>query len=324
MAKKIGRLISIGFGKETSRGTVVSIAHWYPWLSHSFVPKITKAINTSARGRIEDADDSDSAEIWAEGTFEAKVRANGVGYLLLSMFGSVADATAAGETVVYEHTYTVAQSAVHQSLTVGVDDDEQDRRYANAVVSKLEFKVEMGDYVKVSADLVSKAAANATLSPSFTADYEFTPKDVVVKIATTEAGLSGATAIPVKSLTLTFQDNVERDQTVGDSSPADILNKQFSAEIEMELLSQDNTYRALFEASTAEYMSIAIKDTSTTIGNAENPELTFTFYKTQITEYDRSGDPDELVMQTLKWKAFYNVSDSKMVQAVLTNTIASY
>jgi hypothetical protein len=332
MTKIIGRLKAFGVGieKSTARGTAVLPQYWYPFLDLSFNPKSNKIVNTSARGRIEDADSADIAEIWGEGAVEAKVFANGIGFFLKSLFGTATSAGSTGSSgTVFGHTFTVLQNSQHPSLTISLDDPNGDRKYPNGVIGKFELKAVSGEFVKFTSDILSKQGATGTVtsSGSFTNDYEFTGKDVVLKLADTSSGLAAASAIAVKSVSLVIEPNITREQTVGSTSPNDILNKQFSAELEMELLYQDTTYLTLVEAATNKFAKLQIKDTTVdmaTGASVYNPELSFTFDKVQVIEHETNSPNDDFVTQTVKMKALFNSTTSKMVTVFLRNTRSAY
>ena len=72
---------------------------------------------------------------YAEGNFECNVYANSIGYLLLNLFGAVSTTSSSGK---YTHAFTVAETNAHQSLTIGLADDTQDRQFALAMLDSLD------------------------------------------------------------------------------------------------------------------------------------------------------------------------------------------
>ncbi len=101
-----GRGVSIGIGKETTRGTAVSPAVWYPWLSLDANDNIELAENESVLGNRAGLSGADVAQKYAEISLEGKIRELAYGYILLGTLGGVSSAIKSGETVVYRHTFT--------------------------------------------------------------------------------------------------------------------------------------------------------------------------------------------------------------------------
>jgi len=337
MVKEIGRLTAVGFGIEengTGRGTVRAAQIFYPLLDRSFGPKSNKVVNTSSRGRLEDADSSDIAEIWSEGSIEAKVLLNRVPYIFKSLFGTITSSTGTTgqlDAGVYKHIVTVAQTAQHNSLTLSLDDPSGDKIYANAMIGTFELTAEAGDYVKFTADIIAKQGVTGTVTPSYTDDWEFTSKDITIKMADTTTGFSAATAIPAKSLSLTINPNLERQVQIGSVGPEDVLNKNFGIEAEFELIMESATYRDLVETSTNKALQIKLEDTATgkTLPSAtgsQAPIIEFVFPKVQVVEHDVAYPNDDFVMETVKVRGLYDSTTgvTKMVDVTVYNTTVGY
>jgi len=330
MAKEIGRLSAIGFGIEcsTGRGTARAAQYFYPVLDRSFGPKANKVINNSSRGRIEDADEAGIAEIWSEGTIEAKVLANGIGYIFKSLFGTIVSSSG-GSATAFSHLCTVAQSSQHTSLTVGIDGPVADEQFTNSMVGNFELTAEVGEFIKFTADFLGTQGTTGTVTPAYTDDYEFTGKDVVLKFATSATGLTttgfaGSTAVPLKTITLTINPNIEREQAVGSTSPTDILNKSFSVEAEFELLYSSDTYKDLHESNDNQAMLLTISDSLAEISTGINPSINFLLGKVQVIERDVSYPNDDFVSETVKVKGLYYSDDAKMITSTIVNSQATY
>ncbi|MCK5019586.1 MAG: hypothetical protein KAS32_21185 [Candidatus Peribacteraceae bacterium] len=330
MVKIIGRLKSIGFGLEesTARGTAVAAQTFYPVLDHSFNPRTNKAVNTSSRGRIEDADSAAVAEIFSEGSIEAKVLIDSFGFLLKSLMGTLVSTASTGATGnVFGHTFTVLQTSSHPSITVSVDDPNGDTLFANSMIDNMDISVEQGDYVKFAMNMIGKQGATGTVTPAFSDEVEFVPKDVTLKMAATSTGLGSATGIPVQSMSVAINANVEREQVIGDTSPSDVLNKQFSVEMEFEKIKVNDTFRDLVEAATNRAFQFQLEDSTTELSTSSTgfyPTYRITLYKAQVIEHDTSNPNDDFVTETVKVKAFFSSSDSKMIDMFLQNGSTGY
>ena len=81
----IGRRISYGIAKETTRGTAAATAaHWIPHLSADLQDKHESALNNSAMGVIDLNNDAIVTQIWSEGKIEGKIQVESFGLILLA------------------------------------------------------------------------------------------------------------------------------------------------------------------------------------------------------------------------------------------------
>lgn len=322
--KYIGRRMNIGFGKETSRGTAVAAAVWVPKLEFNFDDKFETVRDESSVGVIETPNDSIIVKKWAEGAFGGNLTDKSLGYILLALFGSVSSALKGGETIVYNHAFSVNESAQHQALTIGVDDPVQDYQFALAMIDSFEIKYERGKILSYTVNFKSKKGASATLTASYTAENAFLPQHFAFKLATNLAGLDAAQAINVKSLSLKFEKNLEFDDVLGSIDPADICNKEFKVSGSMDALFEDEaTFKTIALGDTAKAMRIDLTHTAI-IGTASNPRLKFDFAKVKFTKWEKQTPNADLAMQSADWEAMYSLSDAKMVEGLLVNTQASY
>jgi hypothetical protein len=107
--------------------------------------------------------------------------------------------------------------------------------------------------------------------------------------------------------------------------PADILNKQFVCSGTIEALFDDEaTFKTVVLGDTAKAARFDIKNTGITIGTSSNPELKIDLAKVKFSEITRATPIGDLVKQTLGFKAYYSLSDSKLFQCILTNLAVSY
>jgi hypothetical protein len=329
MSKGIGRLLQFGVAKETVRGTAESGAtFWVPFSEASLDEKQNKITNEQAYGVIEDSFAQDIGKQWAEGTIKAPIGDKHFGLILLNVLGTVNTAdNADSDPSVKDHTFTVGQSAQHQALTVFLDDPlgGQDYKHALGMINSLEIVYERGQYVEYSANVRAKKGATATLSPSTTSENRFTNKHLTFKLASNLAGLGAASATVIKSLKLSIEQNLEDDDVLGSLDPADFLNKQFTITGTVEAIWQNESdFKTAFLANTAKAMRIDLVNSDVTIGSAANPQLRIDLAKVYFEELTRPIQVNDVIMQTLGFKAVYSSSDSKAITILLTNTQASY
>lgn len=320
MGKYIWRKINVGLWKEAVRWTAVAPWVRVPKASLDFEDKTEKIIDESSIGVIEDSFNGHITKQRSEGSLECNMYANSVWYLLLNLFWAVSTSGANP----YTHAFTVAETNQHQSLTIGLADDTQDRQFALAMLDSLEISASVGDFVKVTSNFKAKKSADGSLTPAYSADYALLGKNVKFKIATDLAWLAGASYVSVKSIWLTVSKNLEEDAILWSVEPADFCNTMFWVEGNVELLREDETYKDLYDLWTKKAIRIEIEDPTTTIGTLTYPKLTIDLSSVIFTEYAKNQDNNWLVKQALTFKALYSMTDSKMITATLINTKVSY
>jgi hypothetical protein len=322
MTKVIGRRFSVGIGKETTRGTSVAAAFWIPKTEVSVDDRINYAVEDSSIGVIEDSIDQDITQKYSEVSIGGMVYEKSFGLLLLATFGTETSSTLV-ETGVYDHLFNVAATSQHTSLTIACADPNGGTglRYTLGMVDQLELNFEVGAYLTYKVDMRANANVATANTASFTAENLFRPQDGTVKFATNLAGLNAASAIAIKKGSLTIKKNLEDDFIVGNVVAADRLNKEFSVEGTLELTYDD---RAMVDtymlADLAQAIRIDFENTSTLIGATKGPKLVFDMGKAKVQEVSRKIDNAGIIMQTIKFKAFYSIADSMMIKATLRNT----
>ncbi len=326
MSKGIGRLFQLGIAKETARGTPESSAgYWIPFSEMSIEEKDQKIADEQAYGVIEDSVGMSIVTKWAQGNFKAPIGDKHFPLVLLAALGNLSTSLHSGESVVYDHAITVQQSARHQALTLFLDDPlgGQDYKHALGVIESLEIAYEMGQFLSYTANIKARKGSTASLSPSNAAENRFLPQHVTFKTASNLAGLTGATPIQIKSLSLKIDASVEDDYVLGSEEPADFLNKQFMVEGEFEATWTDESLKSVALAGTSKALRIDLVSDQV-IGTAANPQLQIDLAKCTFTEITRAIKINDIVMQTIGFKAHYSVSDSKMITIKAVNTVSSY
>lgn len=326
MAYTIGRKFNIGLAHETVRGTAVASAYafWFPKMSLSLDDKIDYAVNDASYGIIEDAEGQDITGKKAEGTLEGRVQDQGFGVLLLAALGTVA-APSLVQTGVYDHAFTLLESSTHPSITILTTGQNENsgngHAYALGMLDTLDISIELNKYASFKASFQSQTAATATNTASYTAENYFRPQDGVVKFATNLAGLAGASAISLRKCSLSIKKNLEEDRVIGSVNATDRLNTQFQVEGSIEIVYTDRTYiDSQLLTDTAKALRISFVNTSVTIGASSNPTLTIDLAKVKLQDVARKIENKSVIVQTLKFKAFYSIADTSMITATLRNT----
>lgn len=336
LTRGIGKQLQIGFAKETSRGTAKTLASF--WLAvddWAIEERYQNAVDVETYGVIEDSVSQTRVKNWSEGTVKFPISGSSSAVLFLSLFGTDTPTTHSGETTVFDHTITVAQTVQHQSLTTFVHDPiatasgaTADYTYANSVVHKIDIDYSLGNFVTATASIKAFAgsAAAVVFVPSQTIEDRFVPQYMTFKVASTFSGLAGASAIKIKSAKVTIDDNVEDDDVLGSVSPRDFLNKEFKIEGTIEAIwENESDFKVAALANTAQAMRLDLLNSDVNLGIVpSHPQFRIDLYKTYITEFSRPVKIKDVMYQTLKFKAAYDTTNAVMAKVLFVNTVAAY
>lgn len=410
MGKFSPDLLEIGIGKESTRGTRVPPTYGLKWLDNSLVDKSMMAVDDSRNGIIADSRDSHVVGTYLEGDIGGPVRDQSIALLLYSLMGSIASSVVGGESVVYEHTVTLADSNQHQSLTIHKKDPQGGYDHANAMVDSFELSVEPDKLVMFTCGMRAKSRASNTLGTftitiatpgvgtltghtlatgdaviptttgalptgltagttyyairvdadtfrlattlanalagtainttgsqsgthtltlsyryiAYATENKFLPQHGSFKLASSQAGLDAASAINIRTAKLTLSNNVQEDRSLGSTNPTDIVNTQFSGELEVQIVMSANTYVTALLAGTSYAARLDLTNTDVTLGTASNPRLRFDLYRVVLQDAPPAYALGDLVLQTLRFKIHYSETDSVMLKAFVRNLEDAY
>ena len=186
---------------------------------------------------------------------------------------------------------------------------------ANALAST-KINTSVGQAGVHTLTLVSRYIAYAT-------ENIFLPQHAAFKLASTQAGLDGATAIKVRSATLTIESEAEDDRRLGSVAQEDIVNKGFSVSLEVVIPRDAETYITALKAGTAYAARLDMQNTDALVGVSSNPRLYFDLHQVVLESSDTDVSKGDLALQTLVFKATYKETDSAMIKGYLLNGLAS-
>lgn len=317
-----GKQVEFGVAVESVRGTAKTIAEkWVKKVSASLMRKAEKVVDNSARGILADADSTRIVKKWYEGDLQGIVHADAIGYMFYNLFGSVVSSTLSGS--VRQHIFSMDETIQHPSLSFFIKDGASQDVLDNGMVKALEIVGVQDNFVRYTAGLVASDSATNADTPSYDSEYDFIGKDITVKISDTEAGLSGATALSLKTVNIKFDQGTINDFVLGAYNPNDIYNSKMSIEGSFTKNHSDATFETLFNSDTAKYMSITIEG-ATAIAGGYKPKIAIVLNKVIVTDWSRSGGNDEIATEEVSFKAFYNPTDSEQATVTLQNVTYEY
>lgn len=318
MSKIVGRLVDLGIGRETSRGVGVAPDFWVPKVRWDFDDSIVEARDIGSFGAIDDADDAFPTTNFGTGEMEAEIRSKSIGLLLYALLGTWDGATGPVETTVYTHTFTILQSNTHPSLSLLVVDANETRLHKLVMINTFTINVALDEVVKFVCDFLGKRSVGSSGAASYTAEKKFTKKHLSFKVAADRGSLGAATAVSLKNLSITFNKNAIMDDRLGTAEPEDILNQALSVEGEIELPYEDVTWKNYVLNGDHKAMEIILENTDELIGTTLFPKITITLPKVGFYAYAPSRPLDEIVSQTISFKAYRDVAnDEDLVYSIV-------
>lgn len=319
----IGRQIEFGVATEASRGVAETTAdRWMRKVNANVVEKATHVLDDTTRGVLEDGEARRVVQKYIEGDVEGILHIDLIGWLFANIYGSVVTATVEGN--VKSHTFSLKQNIQHQSLTLFAKDGSvQQQVFSNAMINTLQINASIDDYVRFSTSFVASVATDNTDTPSYETEYDFVARDIAIKIADTEAGLTSATALKTKDMSITWDQGIVRDHVFGAYNPDDIYNAKLMIEGSFTLNFTDKTFKELYLGNDAKYMSIVIEGDEVLSGTSK-PKIEIILNKVQFMDWNRSGDANSLVTEPINFRAFYNATDKKQSIVKLQNVTSAY
>lgn len=234
---------------------------------------------------------------------------------------SSATATIGVESLLRTHLFSRLNNNTHPTYTLYGKDDVGDHRSAYCMLASLELSVAVGEFVQFSTKWKGKKEETATSTPSYTtSENRFLAKHANLYLASSLSGLAGASAVPIESLKITVEKNLEDYQAWGSDDIASIHNKSFRVYGEITALFNSETLKDLVQDSTKRAMRVKIVNTDSTIGTAGNPELIIDLAQCSFENWARQGGNDDLVRQTLGFEMEFSVTDSEGIHILLQNT----
>jgi hypothetical protein len=141
------------------------------------------------------------------------------------------------------------------------------------MVSSLQISASIDDFVRFTASFIASVAASNSDTPSYNTEYDWIARDIVVKVATSEGGLSGADAVKAKDLSVTFDQGLLRDHVVGSYTPDDVYNARLMIEGSITLNFTDETFKDYYLGNDELYMSITLTGEADLGSSSEKPPL---------------------------------------------------
>jgi hypothetical protein len=207
MAKTAGRQVEIGIGIEVTPGTAVATADYFKWDSFSFQGMSDKTELKSARGIRNKISNSMVIREYGKGTIEFVPTVDILPYIMGMVLGTRSSGAHSGESVVYDHTFTVqnANASMKTATLKVAQGAAQTELYTNVVADSFDISVEK-DFAKVKVGLIGSFPSTSSMSSSYTQDTLFTRNQMNATFGTTVANAIATAAVGTLTTTGVFSD----------------------------------------------------------------------------------------------------------------------
>ncbi len=332
MAKIIGGRINIAIARETTRGEGLTPTYWLPWTAVDFDDRTEKYISQEALGVIDDSADQYLTEKWGEGNIEGEIRDKSFGLLLYAALGTC---NSAANGAAYNHTFTVAQTNQHTSLTLFFDDPNSDYMFELAMMDNLEITIETGKLATFTAGFISRPSQTTSITAGINSvptkatlatENKFIASNASIRIASDRNNFGGAPEVSVQNCRITFTKNLLRKHVLGSAQPDDIINQSIAVEGSFTLPYENKVYKDLNLGNTYKALEIKMENRAVDLGGGINPQIRIQLPRVGFMNWESSRPKGELAEQTVNFRAFRDVAsgDDLIYNIVLTNAVVSY
>lgn len=332
MSIKLGREPYLGIGIESTAGTAVAASKYLPFVTCTVRGIQEPIADESAKGVRDKTWGAITGKKRGEGDVEIYVDAENAAYLLYPALGSIATATASGESSVYEHTITRKSSNPPKTVTLIYNDTQDTRKYVYSTINNLELNVADG-LATISANILSKFPSTGTASQSVSEERILAFKDYSVKFGSGANGTAAlaaaasATATPLSSFTLRINNNAEVQHLSGDNDVAQVSMSEFEINGEYVLFYENTTnrdhYETMLDSSNA-VRAMIVTFTGDSIGSAETEEIEIRIPNFHLTDRGIDTGVSGFITENPSFTAEYDPTETKTIQVKITNQTASY
>jgi len=245
------------------------------------------------------------------------------GYFLHSLLGSVSTVeTVAGS--VYTHTFTRSSGLQKPSYTIVFDRSVNKMAYLLSVVAGMSLSIPTAGKLVSDFDIICKNEASSSLSiPSVVEPNPFTNIDTGIYIADAIASKPGSPNGEIVEMSFDFSDDTFGKDTINQSALVQDVVSPNKPEVSgsFTIHFTDSAQRDDFLNSTAQ--KFWIECIGNPIDMSNDYKLEITLYNVIYKAYPYE-DVDGVLASAVDFDAYYSVSDSKVLDIELVNTIDEY
>lgn len=322
MAKTSGTQVALGLGIESAAapGVAVAEAVFIPWTEYSMQAVAEKSMFTAARGIRNSSSNSMIKRKYSTGSIGFIPNVKVMPYFLALALGSVNSSGISDSA--YTHTFTIQNAnATPKTATLTAEEGAiQTTQYTNVVCNSLNLEVS-DDYAACTAELIGQFPGTDTISESYSQETEFAYHQMSAKFGTSLSNAAGNSATPLKSFSLSINNNVLLDEAFLSGS-----NEITAGGLVMGRLQITGSYSLHFENTTelAKYKAntknaLIVTFEGALIGSSSKETIQFKLGRLVLTKPPVEYNIDGLLVLTQDFEVEYDATDAE-VTAIVINT----
>lgn len=313
-------VMDIALKKEETRGTVETSPDKFLKVSRDsgFQYDLEHLENDRIQGQKLGEFAPEAGRKIATGKITGDLEANTIGELLYSCLGAFTNAQV-GTTTAWDHTFSISTTTTgNPGYTFFIDRGVDHYRYTLGVVKRLEMEGDAQGKAIFNADIIAKTEQTAdAYAPTIAV-----PDPLMFHEASIEIDDSAITTYGKWNVSIDNQ--AEALWTINGSQDATdiVIAKKPIIEGSLDLYFAGKSERTAFLANTETKIEIIL--TGGALAGV-NYKVHTTLYGVRYTAVPWDGELDGGLMgATMAFKGFYNVSDSKAIDVVVTNAFTTY
>lgn len=319
MAITGGREVNVGIGIETTPGTPVAAA-FYPQFTDLSMQAVSEKLTfEGARGVRNRVSNSIIRRRMSRGSVATALDPVTAALLFRLALGSIASATASGETIVYEHTISVQNAnATMKTFTMLIErGGVVTERFSNCAINALNLECSDG-FAMITADIVGGFPDTGTVTETYTKPTLFAYSNMTVKFGTSITNALAAAATKVKGMTLNIDNAIQEDEAFlsGSDQPQAWVNGPLTVTGSYTIQFSDTTELNKYKANTKH--AAVISFTGAAIGTAEFEEVSIRLGRLVLTDPPIENDLDGVITLTQNFTVEYDSTDLD-IRVIVTN-----
>jgi hypothetical protein len=321
MAKTSGTQVNVGLGIESYAAPGVAVAEtvFIPWADFSIQAIAEKAMFSSARGLRNMASNSMIRRRYSQGSIGFIPDVKTMPYFLSLALGV---SSSGGSDSAYTHTFTVNNTnATPRTATLSVEEGGiQTAQYLNMVCNSLNFEVS-DEYAKATAELIGGFAGTDTISESYANETQFAYHQYTAKFGTSLSNAAGNSATPLKSFSLSINNNVLLDEAflsgTNTISAGGLVMGRVQITGSYSLHFENTTELAKYKANTKD--ALIVKFEGALIGVSSKETIEFKLGRLVLTNPPVEYNLEGLLVLNQEFEVEYEATDLELTGIVINN-----
>jgi len=313
---------SLAIGLETTFGTEVTPTDYIEIKDNGIENNLNSELVDDTSNTRQGMKKSTTGQKEVGGDISAYLYPDNQAWFIMGVLGTWSSETASGETIVYEHTITQADTL--PSFTLQQDRGTDIVRWKGVKFNSFTITWS-NNKAEISVNAIAKdEETGASYTPTNTDSNPFTFDQCTVKFGTDLTDAAGNNATDVIEGEFMYDNQAEARYASGDGTATAIKidPKVAIGKFTGKLFFDDTTMRDNYRNQTKNAMILSFVGAS--IGNSENYEITFQVAKMNYSSHKVDYSSGEFIVENIEADFMYDENESKMISCVITNLTQEY